>query len=183
MGRKYKIHNQSQVYFVTFTVVSWIDIFTRNDYREIFIDSLKYCQQHKALELYAWSIMTNHVHLIIGSDQSNELQNIIRDLKSFTSRHIRKAIEQHAAESRKEWLLWMFGKAGEYNANNKDWQLWQQHSHPIELNTPAITKQKIDYLHQNPVAAGYVFEPQHWLWSSAYDYAGGKGILDIIFIN
>lgn len=77
----------------------------------------------------------------------------------------------------------MFGKAGEYNNNNKDWQLWQQHSHPIELNNAAITKQKIDYLHDNPVTAGYVSKPQHWLWSSAYDYTGGKGMLDIIFIN
>lgn len=183
MSRKYKIHDQSQVYFVTFTIVNWIDIFTRNDYREIFIDSVQYCQENKGLELYAWCIMTNHVHLIIGSDQSNEIQNIIRDLKSYTSRHIRKAIETRPGESRKEWLQWMFGSAGKYNSNNKDWQLWQQHSHPIELSNAAITKQRLDYLHNNPVASGYVAEPHHWIWSSAYDYNGGKGLLEIIFIE
>ena len=183
MGRKYKIHDQSQVYFVTFTIVNWIDVFIRDDYREIVVDSLKYCQNNKGLEVYAWCIMTSHMHLIIGSDGRNKIEDIIRDFKSYTSRHIRKAIEEHSGESRKEWLLWMFGKAGQYNSNNNDWQLWQQHSHPIELSNVDIAKQRLRYLHDNPVTAGFVAQADHWTWSSAYDYAGGKGLVDIIFID
>lgn len=183
MSRKYKIHNDTQVYFVTFTIVNWIDVFIRDDYREIVVNSIKYCQQHKGLEVYAWCIMTSHVHLIIGSDGKNKLQDIIRDLKSYTSRSIRKAIEEHTGESRKEWLLWVFGKFGLYNSNNIDWQLWQQHSHPIELSNATITKQRLHYLHENPVVAGFVSQADHWIWSSAYDYAGGKGMIDLIFIE
>lgn len=182
MSRKYKIYDQSQVYFVTFTVVQWIDIFIRDEYREIFVDSLKYCQKNKGLEVYAWCIMTSHVHLIIGCNGDNKLEDIIRDLKSYTSRKIRTTIEQSVNESRKEWLLWMMGRIGLHNSNNIDWQMWQQHSHPIELTTLEIAKQKLIYLHENPVAAGFVPEAHHWLWSSAYDYNGGKGLVDITYL-
>ena len=128
--------------------------------------------------------MTSHVHLIIGTDGKNKLEDIIRDLKSYTSRHIRLEIEKHPQESRREWMLWMFGNAGKHNTNNKDWQLWQQHSHPIELNNPMISKQRLNYLHMNPVQAGFVTEAEHWKWSSAHDYAGGKGgLIDVIFMN
>ncbi|HXS35094.1 MAG TPA: transposase [Flavipsychrobacter sp.] len=183
MSRKYRIQDQTQMYFVTFTVVNWIDVFIRDDYREIFTDSIKYCQQNKGLEVYAWCIMTSHIHLIIGTNGQNKLQDIIRDLKAYTSRHLRKAIEDSNIESRKEWLLWMFERAGTYNSNNNDFQLWQQHSHPIELSRGELVKQRLDYLHNNPVTAGFVTEPNHWKWSSAYDYSGGKGIVDIILIE
>jgi REP element-mobilizing transposase RayT len=182
MGRKYHFHDQSQVYFVTFTVVNWIDIFVRDEYKQIVVDSIKYCQANKGLEVYAWCIMTSHVHLIIGTDGTNKLQDIVRDLKAYTSRHIRKEIEQHPGESRRQWLQWIFGKAGEFNPNNKDWQLWQQHSHPIELSKQDMAVQRLNYLHNNPVAAGFVAEPHHWLWSSAYDYSGGTGQIDLVFI-
>src|SRR4051794_33460783 len=103
MGRKYKIRDQEKIYFVTFTVVNWIDVFVRDTYRNIFIDSLKFCQEHKGLEIYAYCLMTSHVHLIIGSKAENNLEDIIRDFKSYTSHHIRKEIEENNIESRKEW--------------------------------------------------------------------------------
>src|SRR5690348_12326185 len=93
MSRKYKIHDQQKLHFVTFTVIHWIDVFIRDTYRTIFIDSLKYCQMNKGLEVYAYVIMTNHIHLIIGTSGENVLEGIIRDLKAFTSRSIRKALE------------------------------------------------------------------------------------------
>jgi hypothetical protein len=77
----------------------------------------------------------------------------------------------------------MFRKAGIYNSNNNDWQLWQQDSHPVELNTPEKVRQRLNYLHKNPVRAGFVTEESQWRWSSAYDYAGGKGALELIFID
>lgn len=127
--------------------------------------------------------MTSHVHLILGTDGSNNLQDIIRDLKSYTSRHIRLQLEQSTTESRKEWMMWFFTQAGLHNSNNKDYQFWQQDNHPIELSTPEMTKQRLDYLHDNPVEAGFVTSPEHWRWSSAYDYCGGKGVIDLIFIE
>lgn len=183
MGRKYRIHGQDHIYFVTFTVVNWIDVFIRDRYREIMLDSLKYCQKNKGLEVYAWCIMTSHVHLIIGTDGTNKLQDIIRDLKSYTSRHIRKEVELGYGESRKDWMLRIFGRLGLSNKNNNDFQFWQQHNHPIQLARQDMAKQRLDYLHNNPVAAGFVAEAQFWKWSSAYDYCGGKGELDIVFLE
>ncbi|HEY9117664.1 MAG TPA: transposase, partial [Roseivirga sp.] len=105
MGRKYAIRNQEQFYFVTFTVVGWIDVFIRPEYRNIFIDSIKFCQREKGLLVGGWCIMTSHIHLALGTTGKNKLEDIIRDLKSFTSRHIRKYIEASPQESRKTWLL------------------------------------------------------------------------------
>jgi putative transposase len=184
MGRKYQIRDQRSIYFVTFTVVNWIDIFIRDCYREIFISSIKYCQDNKGLEVYAYCIMTSHVHLILGTRGENNLEDIIRDLKSFTSRHVRKELEGNFTESRREWILWMFTRAGKKNKRNNDFQFWQQHNHPIELNTNEMIDQRMDYVHNNPVEAGFVKEPEHWEWSSATDYAGsGKGKIDLIFIE
>jgi len=125
--------------------------------------------------------MTNHIHLIIGS-QKDPLAGIMRDLKKFTSSKILKAIEGNIQESRREWLLWMFERAGKRNVNNKKYQFWQQHNQPIELNSPEIAQQKLDYLHQNPVEAGFSSEPEEYWYSSARDYAGKKGLLDVLFL-
>ena len=100
MGRKYNIHDNSYFYFVTFTIVEWIDIFTKEEYRDIFTDSVSYCQREKGLLVGAWSIMPNHVHMIISSEETSKLSAIIRDLKSHTSRQIRKHLESSQSENR-----------------------------------------------------------------------------------
>jgi len=182
MGRKYAIRNQEEFYFVTFTIVNWIDIFIRQEYRNIFIDSVKYCQKEKGLLVGAWCIMTSHVHMALGTKGENKLEDIIRDLKSYTSRHIRKYMENNPQESRKEWMLEIMKKAGEAKSNNKDFQFWQQHNHPIELSTNQIMRQRIDYIHNNPVEAGFVERPSDWVFSSAKDYEDIKGIIDIEFL-
>ncbi len=178
MSRKYKFLNQEQAYFVSFATVQWIDIFTRKVYSDVIIESLKYCQKHKGLILYAWCIMPSHVHLIIGTNKE-PMQNILRDLKSYTSREIKEQIIKYPKESRREWLLWMFKRAGIRNRNNKEWQFWQQHNHPIELSSNKVIDQKLEYLHYNPVVAGYVESPEHWMYSSARNYYGKQGLLDI----
>ena len=183
MGRKYSIRDQDKFYFVTFTTANWIDVFIRDEYRNIFIDSLKYCQNEKGLEIGAWCIMTNHVHLIIGSNGKNKLEDIIRALKSYTSRHILKCIEYNSLESRKEWILWMMKRAGRKKSNNKDFQFWQQHNHPIELATNQMIDQRVDYIHDNPVRARFVEGPSHWLYSSARDYEGTKGLLELVYLD
>ncbi|MCD8529152.1 MAG: transposase [Chitinophagales bacterium] len=170
------------MYFVSFATVHWIDLFTRTDYCEVLIESLKYCQKEKGLIVYAWVIMPNHVHLIIGTNDK-PMQDILRDFKSFTSRTLKEKISSHPQESRKDWLINAFTKAGKLNPNNNDWQLWQQHNHPIELWDNYMRIQKLDYLHNNPVKARYVEEAEHWIWSSAKDYCGKKGILDVVLIE
>lgn len=186
MSRKYKFADSQKLYFVTFTVLHWIDFFIREEYREIFIDSVKHCQVHKGLEVYAWCIMPSHIHLIIGSAGKNPLEGIVRDLKSFTSRSYRKVLEGNGQvnESRKYWLLKMMYKAGKENSNNNDYQFWEQHNHPIELNSADQMDRILEYIHLNPVHAGFVDQPEHWLYSSARDYGTGiKGFIDLNFIE
>ena len=176
MSRKYKFRDDKKLYFVTFTCTNWIDIFIRNEYKNIVLESIKYCQRQKDLEVYGYCIMTSHLHLIVGT-KGNPLSNIMRDLKRHSSEMIHKELNNNKSESRREWLLAMFGAAGK--KTNK-FQLWQPESHPIELSTALIAQQKLDYIHYNPVEAGFVLKPEDWLYSSAIDYNGGKGILEII---
>jgi putative transposase len=157
------------------------DVFTRRDYKDILVDSLKYCIANKGLELYAWVIMSNHIHLIIGT-KDKPLESILRDIKRHTSKALVKAIDENKLESRREWMLWFFEREGQINPNNEHHQFWQQGSHPIELWSNEVMDQKLDYLHNNPVVAGWVDEAEHYLYSSARDYAGGKGLIDIILL-
>lgn len=183
MGRKYTFSDNSKMYFVTFTVIGWIDIFIRDEYRKIFYDSIKYSREHKGLEVYGYCLMTSHVHMIIGTETGN-LSSIVGGLKSFISWSIRKELEAGDYESRKDWMLSMMKYAGENNKRNKDFQLWQQHNHPIELNSYERTIQRLNYIHKNPVAAGFVDNEVDWLHSSAGDYASiRKGKIELIFLS
>ncbi|MBN2610059.1 MAG: transposase [Bacteroidales bacterium] len=149
MSRKYKFRNPEGLYFISFASVYWIDVFIRVEYKNVLIDSWQYCQQNKGLNIHAWVIMTSHVHMIISSN-TNKLEDIVRDMKSFTAGQLKKAIAENSQESRKEWMLWMFERAGKKNGNNKNFQFWQQHNKPIELVDNKIMQQKLDYIHNNP---------------------------------
>jgi len=179
MSRKYKFRNPAAIYFVTFATVNWIDVFTRRVYKDIVVDSLNYYIKNKGLVVYAWVIMSNHVHLIIER-RTVALEDVMRDLKRHTSKAILKEIEENPQESRKAWMLWMFERAGKKNINNSKFQFWQQHNQPIELTTEAFAiDSSIDYIHNNPVTAGFVDCPEHYRYSSAVDFAGGKGLVNV----
>jgi len=122
--------------------------------------------------------MSNHVHLIISTDNI-KLEDIMRDLKKFTSKAILNAIIENQQESRKEWMLYLFEKAGLGNSNNKHYQFWQQHNHPIVLNNADIFEQKLNYIHENPVQYGFVDSAIEYPYSSAQDYSGEKGLVNI----
>ncbi len=116
--------------------------------------------------------MASHAHLIVSSNSDLPLAGIIRDTKSYTSRHIRKLLEDKAAvgESRREWMFWMMQRAGRSNVDNIDFQSWQQHNQPIVLDNNFLIDQKVKYIHNNPVEAGFVEKPEDWKYSSAIDY-------------
>lgn len=179
MSRKYKFNNPDGIYFITFSVVGWVDVFTRDIYRNILIESFNWCVDKKGLNIYAWVIMTNHVHLIIFRSGSYLLESIMRDMKKFTSIKILDAIKTSTLESRKEWMLRVFKEAGEENPQNINYQFWQHGNHPIELDNNKIIDQKLAYLHNNPVMQGCVNEVEHYNWSSAMDYAGLKGLVKL----
>jgi putative transposase len=180
VSTKYTVGDNELPHFITFSIVNWIDAFTRNEYKDIFISSLRHCIAEKGLLLHAWVIMSNHVHLIVSAKQGYFISDIIRDSKKFTSKQIVKAIKDNPSESRKEWMIWMFEREGKRNSNNKDFQFWQQDNHPIQLSNAFMLKQRMDYLHDNPVRAGIVYNAEDYVYSSARDYyLDKKGMLDI----
>ena len=170
------------MYFVTFSVVYWIDLFIREEYKKIVLDSWKYCIANKGMELYGWCIMTSHVHMIIGS-HADKLERIMQNMKRHTSEKLHEAIKKHIGESRKEWLLWLMERAGKRNSNNMGFQLWQQDNHPIELGYSKIAWQKLHYIHNNPVKAGIVEKPEDYVYSSARSYQGMKGLIDVCYLD
>jgi REP element-mobilizing transposase RayT len=179
----YKIRDQSAIHFFTFAVSEWVDVFTRSLYSDILLDSWRHCQQEKGLLLYAWCIMSNHLHFI-ASSKNADLSGVLRDFKKFTSKEVIKAIENNSSESRRNWMLSIFRNAGETNSRNKDYQFWRQDNHPIELYSSAFTVQRINYIHQNPVRAGIVEKGEDYRYSSAKDYFQGKkcGLIDICLL-
>jgi len=174
----YKIRDQHGVHFITFAVVQWIDVFSRYCYVETVLNSLQFCIKEKGLNLHAWCIMSNHLHLIVSA-KNGDLSDILRDFKSFTAKKILQQIEDYNEESRKSWLLWLFKQAGNANSRNESYQFWQQDNQPVQLETASFTLIKLNYLHSNPVKAGIVERPEDYLLSSARDYNGGKGLLPI----
>jgi len=183
MSSKYKFRNQDALYFISFSVVQWVDVFTRRLYKDILIESLAFCQKNKGLRIHAYCIMTNHVHLIISRTGSQRMEHILRDLKKFTAHQLLKEIEGNSKESRRNWMLWIFRSAGMRKSSNEKYQFWIHGNHPIELYDNHIMDQKLDYIHQNPVEAGFVDEPEEYLYSSARNYAGRVGLLDIYLIE
>ena len=180
MARKgYIIHNQQAVYYLTFTVVGWIDIFSRQSYRDIVIESFKFCQLNKGLHLHAYVIMSNHVHLIASVDDGFEISEFIRDCKKYTSKKILYEIENSGVESRRDWMLHQFKYYASQHTRNEKYQLWEQDNHPIELSTADFTQQKIDYIHDNPVTAGLVYRAEDYIYSSASNYAGIDQIIHV----
>jgi putative transposase len=172
MGFAYTIKDQTGVYFVTFTVHQWVNVFTRPEYIEELLKNLEYCQQHKGLEIYAWVVMTNHVHLIIRAKNGN-LSDVIRDFKKYTAKSIFKLIAENPQESRKEWLLKTL------YFEDRIW-FWEEGYHGEEIYSIEFYHTKVDYIHHNPVKAGIVAQEEHYLNSSAGDFWGtSKGRLNL----
>ena len=176
----YKITDQQAVHFVTFAVVEWVDVFTRKLYKDILIDSLQYCQQQKGLILYAWCIISNHIHLAVAAKNQN-LSDILRDFKKYTAKQLIHAISNNQQESRKEWMLAIFKKQGLTNSRNAEYQFWRQDNQPKEMYSEGFIKQKLEYIHNNPVVEGVVDKAEEYWYSSARDYYYGKqlGLLKI----
>ena len=134
------------------------------------------------MEVFAWCIMSNHMHLVFRSVGENKPENILGDFKRFTSRKIIQAIIENQKESRKEWMLEQFKKAAHQSSNVRNYQFWRHDNKPIELWSSKVIDEKINYIHQNPVEEGYVFKAEDYIYSSAIDYAGEKGMLENVIV-
>ncbi|WP_127133074.1 REP-associated tyrosine transposase [Pseudoflavitalea rhizosphaerae] len=167
--------NYDGLFFNTLTVVDWIDVFTRSIYSDLIIKNLSYCQQFKGLELFAYVIMSNHLHLISSARDGN-LNELLGDFKSFSAKDIIYTIEKNEKESRKDWLLHMFRYHARFSKRHGEYAFWRPTSHAIEIRGHNMLQQKLRYVHENPVRAGYVQEPEHWVYSSACE----RGFLKVM---
>ncbi|MDH5396930.1 MAG: transposase [Cyclobacteriaceae bacterium] len=178
-GDKYLIRDQHTIYFITLTVIKWIDIFTRESYREIIVHSLNFCIKTKGLEVFAWVIMSNHVHLLVSCNAPHRMSDFLRDFKKFTSKEIVKVIDS-SKESRRHWILKILSEEGNRLRRIKKFKLWKDDNHAIDLFRYHISiKQKMNYIHNNPVAAGIVDNAIDYVYSSCRDYCGRKGLVEV----
>ena len=179
MSTAYKISSDG-LYYLTFQIVGWVDIFTRKIYRDIVIESLQYCRQHKGLYLYAYVIMSNHMHLLAQSE-TGDLSGIIRDFKSNTSKKFLKVLND-PVESRSDWMKLVFEYHGKYK-NKQTNQVWTHENHAEHIYSQKFIEQKVDYIHNNPVRAGIVSRPEDYLYSSASNYAELDSIIEVIKLD
>lgn len=179
-GDRYIIRDQAATYFLTITVVDWVDIFTRQDYRDVVVCSLNFNIKEKGLVLHSWVIMSNHIQLVCRVDSQIGMSGFLRDFKKFTSKKIIELIKE-IPESRKNWLLNKFEFEAKCSGRTKNYKLWKDGNHAIDLTNNLIDiNEKIEYVHMNPVVNGLVDKPEDFLYSSARDYiCKRRGLVEI----
>jgi REP element-mobilizing transposase RayT len=169
---RYKILEPAEPHFLTCTIVGWLPVFTRPEAAEIVLDSWRFLQQRGRLVIYGYVIMENHLHLVARAE---DLAKEIGDFKSFTARRI---IDSLKAWKNRPFLAQLRRHKARRKAD-REYQLWQEESHPQLIRNEEMMRQKLEYMHNNPVRRGYVDDPTHWRYSSARNYAGEAGLLPV----
>ncbi len=182
MSTKYKATTTDEAYFITITTVGWVDVFTRLSQKYNIINSLKHCQEKKGLEIYAYCLMPSHLHLLCKATEGFILSDVIRDFKKHTSKQIVKTIIDEP-ESRREWMLDYFQKSCEHLKREQKYKVWQGGYHAEIVETNWFIKQKINYIHNNPVEDKIVALPEDYYFSSARNYAGLENELEVILLD
>lgn len=170
---RYRFFEAEYPYFVTATIVGWLPVFTRPEAVEIVYDSWRYLQQNHALEIYGYVILENHLHLIAKAD---DLSDVMKKCKSFTARSLIELLERRSASD----LLRQLRAHKLLYKTQSEYQVWQEGSHPQQIQSAEMMWQKLEYVHNNPIARGYVDEAVHWRYSSARNYARLPGLIDVV---
>jgi REP element-mobilizing transposase RayT len=169
---RYRIYEDYYPYFFTCTIVGWLPVFTRPEAVKIIYDSWQFLQNEDRLVIYGYVILENHLHLIASS---SALSKEIGDFKSFTARRI----IDYLVSQRAQTLLKLLRFLKAQHKTDRDYQLWQEGSHPEQIQNDEMMRQKLEYMHLNPVKRGYVDDPTHWRHSSARNYAGLPGCFPV----
>ena len=170
MPKGYKIVDQYAPHFLTFTIVGWVDIFTRREMKEMVIDSFKYCQEKNGLIIHAYVLMSSHLHVMWSAElNTTGLSCLVRDFKKYTSKQIIKFLND-PNESRRDWLKVVFKYHAKYNKRNSVFQIWTQDNKPKQIMHPKFARTKLNYIHMNPVVQGIVEKEEDYIYSSARNY-------------
>jgi putative transposase len=176
MRSRYKISEVEPPHFLTCTIVNWLPVFTRIKYLEIVTSSLAFCRQQKGLRLHAYVILDNHLHLVASSEN---LTQVMRDFKRHTAKEILAVVR----EENKLWLLKQFEFLKGAHKSKSQHQVWQEGFHPQAITTENMLIQELEYIHFNPVKIGLVDRPEDWRYSSARNYSGQDGVLEIDLVE
>ncbi len=173
MGRsRYTITEPNQAYFLTCTVLEWLPIFTRPETVQIILDCWTFQRQQQGLKLYGYVILENHLHFVA---QAEKLDKCINSFKSYTARKIIDCLQKQGMQR----LLTRLSFAKRAHKKDRDYQFWQEGSHAELILNEQMMREKLDYIHHNPVKRGYVANAEHWRYSSAGNYFNGEGLIDI----
>nr|WP_298109748.1 transposase [uncultured Pseudomonas sp.] len=173
MGRsRYCVTEPDQPHFLTCTAQEWLPLFTRPALVQILLDCWRYQQANQGLLLYGYVVLENHLHYLA---QAPDMGKSISSFKSFTARKIIDHLKSRNAEQ----LLQRLRFAKRAHKRDRVYQLWQEGVHAELVRSDVVMRQKLDYIHANPVRRGYVDLPEHWRYSSARNYAGEAGLLEI----
>ncbi len=173
MGRgRYRFGESPYPHFLTCTIVGWLPVFTRPEAVGIVLDSWRFLQDRGRLRVFGYAILENHLHLIASAD---ELAKEIGDFKSFTAR----TILDHLSGRNDATILGQLRREKDAHKRDRPFQLWQEGSHPQIIQDDTMMRQKLEYIHNNPVKRGYVDLPEQWRYSSARNYLGLPGLLPV----
>jgi REP element-mobilizing transposase RayT len=172
MRTRYKIHDDAYPHFLTCTIVGWAPVFARPEAAQTILDSWRFLQEHGRLTVFGYVVMENHLHLVASA---KKLPSEVADFKSFTARQIIDALEAQNVGQLLQQLK--FQKA--QHKTDRTYQFWQEGSHPQMIQSDAMMREKLEYIHNNPLRRGYVDDPTHWRYSSARNYAGMPGLLEV----
>ena len=183
MSTKYRFIEDRFPHFITLTLVEWIDLFSRERYKEIIIKNLEYCIKEKGLIIHSYVIMSNHLHLIVNVSRETEISTLIQNFKRYTAKALYDTLKLNSLESRRNWMLWIMESQGKKSSSNINYKVWIHENHPVILDSNFILEQKVNYIHENPVRAGICYTKEDYRYSSARQYAGEAGLLDIVCIE
>ena len=154
------------------TTVDWLPLFSNPDVADIVLESLRYNQEHKHLVIYAYVLMEHHLHAVLSCDNLTE---VLQLFKSYTARSIIDYYKAHHNTT----MLQKLKQAKLRHKTESEYQVWKEGTHPEEIQTEEMMRQKIEYIHHNPLQRGYIDEPERWKYSSARNYMGQKGLIDV----
>ncbi|MCA9112781.1 MAG: transposase [Planctomycetaceae bacterium] len=170
---RYKVCENASPHFMTCTIVGWLPIFTRQEFVNEVFESWRFLQRERDFKLFAYVILENHLHLIASAP---ELADAMKSFKSYTARRIIDRLKELSATT----LLDQLRAHKLRHKINSEFQVWQEGIHAQQIESEDVMWQKIEYIHNNPVKRGYIEDPVHWRYSSARNYAGLPGLIDVV---
>lgn len=173
MGRnRYVITEPDKPHFLTCTVMEWLPVFIHPGAAQIIFDSWSYLKANQGMRLYGYVVMENHLHFVARAPR---LDKCLAGFKSFTARNLIDYLRQHQTDR----LLDRLRFAKRAHKTDREYQFWQEGIHAELILSETMMRQKLEYIHNNPVKRGYVDRSEHWRYSSARNYAGEEALIEI----